>query len=73
MKYEEFSATCYKSKCDSYTWRKAKNIHKRQTNLLVSRMLYKYYDSKGSVEKNSLVVGLKGLDNKTNWLAVNRQ
>jgi hypothetical protein len=37
-------------------------------------MLHKDYDPKGSVEKrNSLVVSLKGLDAKTNLLAVNRQ
>jgi hypothetical protein len=35
-------------------------------------MLQKYYDRKGSVEK-IMVVGLKGLAAKTNWLAVNRQ
>jgi hypothetical protein len=35
-------------------------------------MLHKEYYRKGSVKK-SLVVGLKGLDAKSNWLAVNRQ
>jgi hypothetical protein len=35
-------------------------------------MLHKDYDRKGSVKKY-LVVGLKGLDAKTNWLAVNCQ
>jgi hypothetical protein len=34
-------------------------------------MLHKDYYRKGSVEKKSLVVNLKGLDAKTNWLAVN--
>jgi hypothetical protein len=33
-------------------------------------MLHKDYGRKGSVEKISLVVSLKGLDAKTNWLAV---
>jgi hypothetical protein len=30
---EEFSITCYT--CDTYAWRKAKHIHKRQNHLLV--------------------------------------
>jgi hypothetical protein len=30
---EEISVSCYK--CDTYTWRKAKHIHKRQTHPLV--------------------------------------
>jgi hypothetical protein len=34
-------------------------------------MLHKDYYRKGSV-KNTLIVGLKGLDAKMNWLAVNR-
>jgi hypothetical protein len=34
---------------------------------------HKDYYRKGSVEKKSLVVGLKGLDAKANWLEVNRQ
>jgi hypothetical protein len=34
-------------------------------------MLHKGYDRKGSVEKKSLVVNLKGLGTKMNWLAVN--
>jgi hypothetical protein len=36
------------------------------------RMLQKDYDRKGPVKK-SLVVILKGLDAKTNWLEVNRK
>jgi hypothetical protein len=36
-------------------------------------MLHKDYDSKGSVEKKSLVVILKGLGANMNWFAVNRQ
>jgi hypothetical protein len=35
-------------------------------------MLHKDYYRRSSVEKKILVVGLKGLDAKTNWLAVNR-
>jgi hypothetical protein len=36
-------------------------------------MLRKDYERKGSVqEKTSLIVILKGLSAKTNWLAVNR-
>jgi hypothetical protein len=37
------------------------------------KMLHKDYFRKSSVGKKSLVVGLKGLDAKTNRLAVNRQ
>jgi hypothetical protein len=36
-------------------------------------MLHKDYYRRSSAEKKNLVVGLKGLDAKTNWLAVNRQ
>jgi hypothetical protein len=36
-------------------------------------MLHKVYYRKISVEKKCIVLSLKGLDNKTNWLAVNRQ
>jgi hypothetical protein len=36
-------------------------------------MLHKDYNCKGSVEKKSLVVNLKGFGAKINWLAVNRQ
>jgi hypothetical protein len=36
-------------------------------------MLHKDYYRRSSVEKKMLVVGLKGLDAKTNRLAVNRQ
>jgi hypothetical protein len=36
-------------------------------------MLHKDYDRKGSVEKKIMVVGIKVLDGKKNWLAVNRQ
>jgi hypothetical protein len=72
VRKEELSITCYM--CDMYTWRKAKHIHKRQTHpLWREMMLRKDYDYKGSVEKKSLVVSLKGLDAKTNWLAVSRK
>jgi hypothetical protein len=36
---------------DTYTWQKAKHIHKRQTHPLVRMMLHKDYDRKNSVEK----------------------
>jgi hypothetical protein len=36
-------------------------------------MLHRDDDRKVSVEKKALVVGLKGLDAKTNRLAVNRE
>jgi hypothetical protein len=51
----------------------SKPIRKRQTILSSKRTLHTDYDSKGSTEKKSLVVILKGPDAKTNWLAVNRQ
>jgi hypothetical protein len=36
--------------------------------LFSERMLYEDYDRKGSVEKETLVVGLKGLaPRRTNW------
>jgi hypothetical protein len=39
--------------------------------LSLERMIHKEYDRKGSVAKEkSLVMGLKGLEVKTNWLAV---
>jgi hypothetical protein len=37
------------------------------------RILHKDYDRKDSVAKKNLVVSLKGLGAKTNWLAVNRK
>jgi hypothetical protein len=57
------------------TWRKAERIHKRETHFFSSeRMLHKDCDRKDSVEeKNLLIVGLKGLDAETNWLALNRK
>jgi hypothetical protein len=41
--------------------------------LASERMLHKDYYRKSSVENKSVVLGLKELDAKTNWLAVNRQ
>jgi hypothetical protein len=32
---EEFSITC--SMCDTYIWRKAKHVHKKQTHILVRK------------------------------------
>jgi hypothetical protein len=69
---EDFSLTRYM--CEMNTWRKAKHIHKRDKPIFSSeRMLHKEYYPEGLVEKLSLVVSLKGLGAKTNWLAVNRQ
>jgi hypothetical protein len=57
--------------CDTYTWWKAKHIQKWQTYLLIREGVNKDYDHKGSVEKKkSLVVSVKGLDTKTNWLVI---
>jgi hypothetical protein len=50
--------------CDTYTWQPA---------LSPERMLRKDYDRKDSVIKKSLVVILKSLHAKMNWLAENRQ
>jgi glucan phosphoethanolaminetransferase (alkaline phosphatase superfamily) len=41
--------------------------------LSLERMLHKDYDRKGLVAKKNLVVSLKRLGAKTEWLAVNRQ
>jgi hypothetical protein len=56
-------------------------VHLKKQSLFITdksilsseRMLYKDSDRKGSVVKKALVVSLKGLDAKTNWLAVNRR
>jgi hypothetical protein len=46
----------------------------RDNPIFSSEMLRKDYYRKISVgKKKTPVVGLKGLDTKTNWLAVNRQ
>jgi hypothetical protein len=52
---------------------KAKHIHKKQTHPRVREMLQKDYDRKGTVAKKTLVLSLKKLSSKTNWLAVNRK
>jgi hypothetical protein len=54
---------------------KRRSLFIRDRPILSSeRVLYKDCDHKGSVAKNkSLVVSLKGLGAKTNWLAVNSQ
>jgi hypothetical protein len=44
-----------------------RNVYIRDKHILCSeRILYKDYDRKGSVEKKSVVVSLKGLGAKTN-------
>jgi hypothetical protein len=54
--------------CEMYTW------YIRDKPILSSeRMLRKDYYGRGSVGKEISGRGLKGLDAKTNWLAVNRQ
>jgi hypothetical protein len=59
---------------EMYIWRKAKHIHKRQIDLLVREDVTEgLLPQELSWKKKSLVVGLKGLDAKTNWLAVNCQ
>jgi hypothetical protein len=57
-----------------YIWQR-RNLFIRDKPILSSEnMLHKEYDRKGSVEKeNPLLVSLKGLGAKTNWLAVYRQ
>jgi hypothetical protein len=68
----ELSVTCYM--CDTYTWQKAKHVHKRQLIVSSERMLHNDYDRKGSFgEKKSLVLILEGFGAKADWLAVNRQ
>jgi hypothetical protein len=69
---EAFSITCY-TMCDMYIWRKTKYIHKKQTHLLVRKECYIRTFTTRVLLKKSLVVGLKGLGAKINWLAVNRQ
>jgi hypothetical protein len=65
---------CYM--CDTYTWQRKIIFIRDKPTLSSKRVLHKNYDRKGSVAKKkkiSLVVNLKGLGAKTNWLAVNRQ
>jgi hypothetical protein len=60
--------------CDIHAWRKAKHIHKEDKPIFSSeRMLHKDYYRKSSVEKNLWSWVSRGIDTKTNWLAVNRQ
>jgi hypothetical protein len=67
----EFSITCYMTKC---TLDERPSIFKRDKPIFsLKRKLHKDYYSKRSVEKTSLIMGLKGLGAKTNRLAVNRQ
>jgi hypothetical protein len=59
---KEFSITC-----DTYTDERPSIFIKNKSIFSSERMLHKDYCRKGSVEKKkSLVVGLKGLDAKTN-------
>jgi hypothetical protein len=56
--------------CDTYTWQ-SPSLCIRDKPILSS---HKDYDRKGSVaKKKKIVVILKGLGAKKNWLAVNRQ
>jgi hypothetical protein len=49
-------------------------VTSKRSVLLSEKMLHKRnYDSKGSAAKKSLAVSLKGLQAKTNCLAVNNQ
>jgi hypothetical protein len=54
-------------------WRGPAAIVNDRPVLSWERMLHKDNDRKGSVAKKSLVVTVKGLGAKTNWLAINRQ
>jgi hypothetical protein len=61
---EEFSITCYMRES---TFDERPSIFIRDNPIFSSgRMVLKDYYHKGSVEKKSLVVSLKGLDAKTN-------
>jgi hypothetical protein len=54
---------------DTYTWQKRSLFIRDKPIFSLERMLHKDYDRKCS-EKNLLVVSLKGLGAKTNWLAL---
>jgi hypothetical protein len=56
-----------------YIWRKAKHIMRDKPIFLSERMLHRDFYRRGSVENKNYGRGLKGLDTKTNWLAVKRQ
>jgi hypothetical protein len=71
VRKEEFSITCCMWR--TYTWQRGSLFIGDKSVLSSERMLHKDYDSKGSVAKKSMVVNLKGLNTKMNWLAVNHQ
>jgi hypothetical protein len=63
---KEFLVTCYM--CDTYSSRKVKHIHKRQTHPLVRENVTQGLSPQEFSCKKTLVVSLK-----TNLLAVTRQ
>jgi hypothetical protein len=65
------SVECYM--CDRYTWQRRSLFIRDKPILSSENMLHKDYGRKGSAEKNSLVMSLKGPGAKTRWLEVNRQ
>jgi predicted transposase YbfD/YdcC len=58
---EEFSIT--RSTCSTFTWQKAKHIHKRQTHFMSEHMLHNDHDSKDSAEKKII----SGRDTQGAW------
>jgi hypothetical protein len=58
MQKEEFSVTRYM--CDTYTWRKAKRIHKKQTHRLIREDVHKDYYRKSSDGKKISGHGSQG-------------
>jgi hypothetical protein len=65
---EEFLITCYLWVI--YSCRKAKHIHKRETQLLVREDVISGLLPQEFSWKQSLVMGLKGPGGKMNWLAI---
>jgi hypothetical protein len=61
--------------CDTYTWQRPGLFIWDNPIFLSEKTLHKDYDWKGSVvqKKNPLIMSLKGLGVKTNWLVVNWQ
>jgi hypothetical protein len=59
--------------CDTYTWQRRSLFIRGKPILSSEKLIYKDYERKVSVGKKTLVVNLKGLGVKTNWLAVNHQ
>jgi hypothetical protein len=59
---------CYM--CDTRTWQRRSLFIRDKPILSSEKMLYKDYDCKRFSCKKTLVVSLKGLVPKTNWLAV---